>query len=375
MPVGRWTNIRPPRVVHAIDTLDMGGAQALLVTLLRELAAARLAESVVCSITSRLADGEVVAAVRETGARLEFIERRIDDPLLPLAVARLIHRSGGNLVHSHLSVANFGSRLGARALARPHMTTVHTMPGPSIEDSRARALADGLTARLSKVLVAPSEEVADAYARAWAVPRTRFRVVGNAAGVSDPGAFDRHAVRAELAAGARRLVVCVARLQPEKGIDELLDAADLLDDACVVVAGDGPERGRLEAEIARRALSDRLILLGHRSDISRMLSVADAFVLPSRHEGLPISLLEAMSVGLPCVATAVGGVPGLVEDGVSGVLVAPRDPAALAAALRRVLADPELSARLGAEARRVVDERHSPAAMAAAYAELYRGLA
>ena len=369
-----WTDVRPPRVLHVIDALVMGGAQALLVALLRELTAGHLAQSLVCSVTTRWADDDLVAAVRASSARLEFVDRGIDDPRLPLALARIAHVSGADVVHSHLSVANFSSRIAAKIAGRPHVTTVHTMPGPSIEDSRARALADGLTARLSNVLVAPSVEVADAYAAAWRVPRSRFRVIPNAAAAVDRDGFDRAAVRAELAPDGRPVVISVARLQPEKGIDELLEAAALVNGARIVVAGDGPERERLEGEIAARGLGDRLALLGHRSDVARLLAGADAFVLPSRHEGLPISLLEAMSAGLPCVATAVGGIPGLVEDGVSGLLVPPRDPAALAAALGRVVEDRDLAAALGAEGRRVVEQRHSPRAVADAYAAVYEEL-
>jgi glycosyltransferase involved in cell wall biosynthesis len=171
----------------------------------------------------------------------------------------------------------------------------------------------------------------------------------------------------------------VARLQPEKGIDELLEATAALNDRvsglAVVVAGEGPERGRLEAAARERALERSFLLLGHRPDIGRVLASADAFCLPSRHEGLPLSLLEGMRAGLPCVATAVGGIPGLVEDGVSGLLVPPRDPAVLAAAIERVLTDADLAARLGEEARRVVETRHSPAAVAGSYADLYGELA
>ncbi|MEA2426954.1 MAG: hypothetical protein QOF37_582, partial [Thermoleophilaceae bacterium] len=304
-----WTNDRALRVLHAIDVLAMGGAQALLLTLLRELAAGGRAQSTVCAVTSRWSDPDLVAAIRGTGADLAFVERGIGDPRLALGMARVARHCGAEVVHSHLTVANVGSRLAARLVGRPHVTTVHTMPGPLVEDSRARALADGATARLSKLLVAPSAEVADAYASTYRVPRDRFRVVANAPSARRPHEFDRDALRAELAPGARFLVVCVARLQRDKGIGDLVAAAGQLagrvEGLHVIVAGDGPERARLEAEIAAGGVSGSVTLLGHRGDVGRLLAGADAFVLPSLHEGLPISLLEAMAAGLPAVATAV----------------------------------------------------------------------
>jgi glycosyltransferase involved in cell wall biosynthesis len=373
-----WTNDRPLRVLHAIDVLAMGGAQALLLTLLRELGVSGRAQSTVCAMTSRWADPELVSAIHATGARIEYAERGIGDPRLPFAIAGIARASGADVVHSHLSVANVGSRLAARLIRRPHVTTVHTMPGPLIEDSRARARADGLTARLSKVLVAPSVELADAYSAAFHVPRGRFRVIPNAPSAAPPAnGFDRDALREQLGAGSGFLVVCVARLQREKGIDDLVEAAALLHERVpglrVAVAGDGPEDERFRQAIA--ASGAPVTLLGHRGDVGRLLAAADAFVLPSRHEGLPISLLEAMAAGLPSVATAVGGIPSLVDDGDSGLLVPASDPPALAAALERLAADGDLARRLGGEARRVVERDHSPAAVAGEYAAIYEELA
>src|SRR5690349_22377904 len=106
-----WTNDRPLRVMHAIDVLAMGGAQALLLTLLRELGPSGRAESTVCAVTSQWADPDLVAAIEATGARLEYAEHGIGDPRLPLAFARVARASGADVVHSHLSVSNVGSRV------------------------------------------------------------------------------------------------------------------------------------------------------------------------------------------------------------------------------------------------------------------------
>lgn len=303
------------------------------------------------------------------------------DPRTPFALARGIASHRIQVVHSHLSTANIASRAAAVSLLRPHMTTVHTIPGPTAEDSRSRALVDGWSAWLSRRLVAPSPEIADAYMRAFHLPKARMRVIPNAPAASAPGrGFDREAVRRELIGpDGTHLVVAVARLQPEKGIDDLVGAASLLRDRLpglrIVVAGSGPEEAFLQDRIASEGLAGTFELLGTRSDVGALLAAADAFCLPSRHEGLPISLLEAMDAGLPCVATRVGGIPGLVTDGVDGVLVEPSDRTALASALEDVLGDPLLAARLGSRGRRLVGERYGLATVAGAYADLYDELA
>jgi glycosyltransferase involved in cell wall biosynthesis len=283
------------------------------------------------------------------------------------------------VIHSQLCVANVGSRLAARAVRRPHITTVQTTPGPLMEDSRARALADAGTSRLSRILVAVSPSVADAYARYARVSPRRFRVVPNTPAAERPADFDRDAMRARLAPGATHIVATIARLQVEKGIDELIEATALLAPRApavhVVVAGGGPEEERLRAAVADRGVGDHITLLGHTPDVSAVLAASDVFCLPSRNEGLPLSLLEAMMFGLPSVATTVGGIPGLLTDGESGLLVPPRDPRALADALERLVTDADLAGRIAAEGTRVVDAQYSPAAVARSYSSLYREVA
>ena len=130
---------------------------------------------------------------------------------------------------------------------------------------------------------------------------------------------------------------CVARLSPEKGIDRLLEAfAGVLRQvpyARLAIAGDGPARGQLEARAHELTLGGAVEFLGYREDVSPVLGSLDLFVLPSLTEGIPLALLEAMAAGLPVIATAVGGVPEVVEDGTSGMLVPPGDAAALERAM------------------------------------------
>lgn len=128
-------------------------------------------------------------------------------------------------------------------------------------------------------------------------------------------------------------------------------AGDALPEFRVLVAGDGPEAGHLVALAAELGVGWRVALLGHRTDIGALLDLADAVVVPSRSEGLSVFLIEALTAGCPVVASNTGGLAELVTDGENGLLVPAGDPLALAAALRRLLADPALAARLSAAAR------------------------
>jgi glycosyltransferase involved in cell wall biosynthesis len=372
----------PPRVLHVIDSLRIGGAEVLLAGVVAELTRSGRAHSAVCAFSGESADPALATAVGRSAETVKLVPHsRLYDPRLIGAVLETARRVRPDVVHSHLSGANATSRIVAALVRRPHVATIHTIPGPRSEDNRARRLAEGLTARLSDRLVAPSHEVAAAYAAAYRVPRSRFRIVPSApiAG-RPPPEFDRAAIRGRLLAGASGpLVLCVARLVAEKGIDDLIGAAELLrrmhPGVRVVVAGAGAEHGQLTTRIRDHGLDDVVSLLGPRTDVDQLLAVADAFCLPSRYEGLPISLLEALQAGLPCVVTAVGSVPAVVRDGEHALIVPPRRPSLLASALDRVLSDARLAERLGRAGRALIEESYTLSAVAAHYADLYEELA
>ncbi len=361
-----------------IDSLRLGGAESLLAALVRELRRSGRSWNAVCVPESGDADSGLLDLVREQADAFRWLPAGpLYDPRLYAALARALRDFRIEAVHSHLSTANVASRAVAFPLRRPHLATIHTVPGPTAEDSRLRARADGWSSWLSRRLVAPSAEVADAYRAAFRLPHGRMRVISNAPAAQVPvNGFDREALRREVGGeDVEHLVLAVARLQPEKGIDDLVAAAAALRPRLpglrVAVAGSGPEEEALRAKVESAGLSGSFALLGSRSDVGALLAAADAFCLPSRHEGLPISLLEAMQAGLACVATRVGGVPGMIADGVEGVLVEPDDPEALAAALERVLVDVDAGGAMGARAQALVRDRYDMAAVAAAYADVY----
>jgi glycosyltransferase involved in cell wall biosynthesis len=181
-----------------------------------------------------------------------------------------------------------------------------------------------------------------------------------------------------LASERSRRVGVTANLRPVKGLDVFLRAAALVaaehPDASFHLAGEGPMRAELGRLAHDLGLGARLALWGSVADVPAFLAGLDIAVLPSLSEGMSNALLEYMAAGRAVVATAVGGNVGLIEDGVTGLLVPPGDAPRLAAAIARLLSDPVLAARLGAAARRRVEKRCGRAAMVRRFETFYRGL-
>lgn len=188
---------------------------------------------------------------------------------------------------------------------------------------------------------------------------------------------ERRQAREAFAIPEGRLAVYAGRLSAEKGVDTLLDAVARLPatrgSLNLAVLGDGPETAALKAQAARLRVLPRVRFVGAVANVADWLRAADLFVLPSRTEGLPVSLLEAMATGLPCVATRVGGTPQVLQDGHHGRLVPPEDPGALAAALHETSVD-TAAAAWGASARRHVEANYSLEHVAKRTLSLYQAV-
>jgi len=199
------------------------------------------------------------------------------------------------------------------------------------------------------------------------VPERRIAVVPN--GV-DVGPFPPRTARAVL-----RKVAAVANLRLLKGHDVLIDAAvEILErfpDARFEIVGEGPERQALAARAAAHGVAHAVDFVGHRDDVSARLADADIFVHPSRHESFPNAVLEAMAAGLPIVASGVGGIVDLLEDGRTGWLVPPGEDEALASRVMHLMANPDEAARFGAAARETVLAGFSFDRMVAGFDDIY----
>lgn len=297
-----------------------------------------------------------------------------------LAARRIGRRKRYDIVHVHWALPHF---LFGRAVARgsPLVTTFYgaelslansSLPGPrrlliaAAKNSDRCVAISRYTARQVEILSGVRPEV---------IPY----------GVGLPAAAGSESAPLPSSPEAHFPALFVGRLVERKGVDVLLRAAARLLEwpaLRIVVVGDGPERGRLERLAAELGISARVEFKGRVStaELERCYRTARAFVLPAvvdprgDTEGLGVVLLEAMSYGVPVVASRIGGITDIVEDQANGLLVEPGDPAALAAALKRLALDPSLASRLGEAGRRTVESRFSWEAIAERWEQLYSGL-
>ncbi|MBN1306072.1 MAG: glycosyltransferase family 4 protein [Anaerolineales bacterium] len=230
-----------------------------------------------------------------------------------------------------------------------------------------------VNSRLASALVCVSEG-SRRNALEEGVKADKIRVIPNGIGLSTPNPEKVSRLREEFGLANRKLLLTVGRLVHQKAQEVLIEAmpailaghADLL----LVIAGEGHKRQKFEALVTQFDLGEQIKLPGNRDDITELLALTDIFVLPSRWEGLPMALLEAMGSGLPVVATAVEGTRDVITDGEQGILIPPEDRELLAQAIIHLLKDETLRQELGESARQLVQERYTTDRMCAQYLQV-----
>jgi glycosyltransferase involved in cell wall biosynthesis len=350
---------RPLRLTVYTDASVWGGAERALGTL---IAALRPGIDVTVLGVER-AVVERIATFRSGSATRIVPPVAHKGDLGPiLAHIRAVRALRPEVFHANLATT-FACQYGILAglLARVPVVAVEKSPIPGTSPLQLRFKR--LLSRRLAAHVSVGERSAREVEAVVGLPAGRVRTIYN-------GAVDRG--RREPGETSTRLVVgALGRLSPEKGFDVLVRALALLPEAHAIVLGDGPERPALEALARELGVADRLELAGWDDDAQLRLPSFDVLVLPSRFEAFPAAVVEAMLAGLPVVATDVGSVAEAIVDGETGLVVAPDDPGALAAALGRVLADPALRASFGAAGRARAQALFSAAAMARAFEALY----
>lgn len=370
------------KVLSLITRLNIGGASRQVLLLGRDLSprfaftlAAGRPESHEGEMTDPAVRVEPVSLVRPVSPA--------DDLRASVQVRRLISQVEPQILHTHMAKAGAVGR-GTAATMRHRPLTVHTFHGHVLEGyfsprrQQAFLVAERALARRTDALVAVSDEV-----------RTELLALG----IGRPEQFQVIELGLELDAflaldgpgdgGFRKsigvpvgmpLVAVVGRLVPIKDHPTLLRALAELPGVHLAIVGDGESAADLKGLVEQLGLGDRVHFAGWHLDLVPVLADIDAVALTSRNEGTPVALIEAAAAGRPVVATAVGGVPSVVRDGVSGYLVPPGDPAAVADRLRRLLADPALRASMGAAGRAHVSSRFGAARMIADTEALYDDL-
>lgn len=323
-----------------------------------------------------------VAAAREAGIEVDVLRERFRFDTSVLAQLReVVARREPDIIETHMVKSHFIVKALGLGRRLPWVAYHH---GYTTTDLKMRLYnqINRWTLPSARHVVTVCEPFARQLARSG-VARERISVRHNSVGPAEQvGAGEVEALRRRLGlAAGERVILAVGRLSREKGHADLVEALGAMrrlspgQDFKLVIAGDGPERERAESAAAAAGVADRVVFAGHTNDVRPFYALADVLALPSHSEGSPLVLLEAMAAGLPVVATRVGGVPEIVADGESALLVEPRDARSLAAALARALADEGLSRALAANASARVAAHFSPESQARSLVEIYSRLA
>ena len=287
--------------------------------------------------------------------------------------------AGYSIIHTHTSKPGVVATLAARRAGIPAvMHTVHLFAFH--EESGRAAMAAYVAAQRTAARWCDRIVTVSEFQRRWALEKgigTQEQVIAIPNGVPEERARatrERADVRGELGVEEAFVVLSTGRLASQKGLEHLVRAAALIRDVPrlrVLLAGDGPLEGQLSRLVSELGLDGIVTFLGHRSDIGDLLAAADLVVLPSLWEGLSISLLEAMAAGKPVVTTTIGGNVEVTNAGEAAMLVPPKDPVRLAAAIRGLAADAPLRERLGKRGQEVQRERYTMRRMLDSYLAEY----
>lgn len=358
-------------VIHLTEGMAVGGQEKVIATLAAGLDPCRFKVEVWC-----LARGGAMAdTLRQSGAAVRVLNlSSYHNPLNVLRLARHLRRAGAGIVHTHGSFAGTFGRMSAILAAKcavvAHLHTTH------IGSHRRHARIERLLAQFTRRVVCVSEAVRDFATGTIGIPTGKTCVIYN--GVArrpKPGSYCP-----QWGFGPGDCVaVSVGSLVENKGHGVLVDAfrraVSIHPTLKLLIVGEGPLRSKLEAQVADLKLEGHAGFAGCLADVHSVLAQAKMFVLPTLYrEGFPLALLEAMQHGIPVVATRVGGIPEVVENNRSGLLVPPGDPVALSVAITKLAGDPHLRGSLGWVGRNLYEKRFRAERMIAQVEELYASI-
>jgi glycosyltransferase involved in cell wall biosynthesis len=339
------------KIAHIITDLDIGGAEMMLLKMLRNFENDKY-EHFVISLhpeKNRLCD-----TIEKEGFKVYLLNFRKRNFVVSfIKLLSILKREKPHIAHNYLFHADLFGRIAAKAMRVP--IVISSLRSVEI-GGRLHEILLRMTDFYVDRVTAVSKTVANAHISKGTTKKNKIHIIYNGVELKDNQAKEIPSIRRNMdIKDDNFLLLTVGGLRKVKGHIFLFNALKMLKEKGLkfklMVVGKGSERRKLEKEIIERDLGSEVALIGEREDISELLAASDAFVLASLWEGLPNTLLEAMAAGLPVIATCVGGIPEVVDDNKTGLLVEPKDSDTLAEAIGRIIEGSELRERLAQNAR------------------------
>ena len=369
------------RLAAIIEAYSITGPAKNLLEFARQARTEGL-ETTIVTFTRGASENLFTATVRDSGIPLEVVEERGPfDPRVVRSLREIVRRIRPDAVQTHAVKSHLLARIAGLPGIAPWVAFHHGYTWPTVK-ARAYNQLDRLTLRSARKVLTVSRPFRDELI-SFGVRSQRIEVIHNAIpvgwGIVGRGSTDSAALRASAGIPRdRKVILIVGRLSREKDHLTLLDAAGRLRpdvEPHLVIVGEGPERPRIEQRIRELGLRGNVTMTGQQSSAEPWYGVADLAVLSSLSEGSPNALLEAMAAGVPVVATKVGGIPEIVSNGESALLVRPGDVGEMESAMRRMFTESGLAERLARRSTELIAEHHEPGARMRRLVSIYRSLA
>jgi len=364
------------KILYLITGLKTGGAEVVLYNLVKSLDRRKF-EPIVVSV---IPIAEIGKKIQALGAKILSLNARFKyNPFIFFRLISILKKEKPQILHSHLFHAIFLGRVTGRICKVPIIiSSIHSKYIGGFLRNRLLQITD----RLDDVVTIVSQRAAETIIKSKTVSANKLLVIYNGIDLNKFIFQDKKAkekVREELNFKKdAKILISVGRLFRAKGYSYLIEAIKILKknlNIRLLILGEGEDKRKLETQIRDFNLEKNIFLLGREENVSDYLNTSNIFILASLWEGLPIALLEAMACGLPAVATNVGGTSEIIEDGVSGFLVEPKNSLTLAKKIEYLLSlEPGKRREMGMEGRKIVEEKFSLGKMARNYENLYEKL-
>lgn len=366
---------RGDRRIHVLQAtfgMDIGGMERVIADLCRHVDPARFRFTICClSVRGKLAD-----EVEADGIPVIYCENqaRLGKYLRGFELGRIMREHKIDILHTHNTTAFIDGLIGARLAGVP--VTVHTDHCKNYPIERRWMVLENLASRLVDRVVAVSHHTRGELMHFEKMAADKVTVIHNGINPRPYTALDTEALRREFGFDAESFVIgTVGRLEAQKGLDLLLRSVPAVvaaaPQARFIIVGGGTREVELKALSRSLGIEDHVVFTGWRTDAVALMKMFDCFVQSSNFEGMPMVLLEAMSLAKPIVASAVGGVPEVVEHDHTGLLIKSREASELSSALLRLAMNRDLTRQFGANGRARYKQRFTAEAMASTYQQLY----